>query len=87
MKQNHINQKVQEFINGKKHSTGKVIIKSVEGSYGDTPEEPDTPETPTTPTTPGREYEDPGHEHIYQPPTDKTSLSAPIRRIFGKMKL
>jgi len=77
MKQNQINQKVQESITRIKRSFGKAgtdssknIRKSDDESIGDNQEEPDTPETPATPTTPRREYEDPGHEHIYQPPTD-----------------
>ena len=91
MKQYQINQKVQEIISRKKQSIGKAgtdlsknIRKSDDESFEDTPEEPDTPETPATPNTPRREYEDPGHEHIYQPPTDFPASSGSIKGFLGK---
>jgi len=77
MKQNQKSQQVKNTKTGKKQFHGKEGINSSQNirknddvSSGDTQEEPPNPTTPATPTTPRREYEDPGHEHDHQFPTD-----------------
>lgn len=80
MKHNTKGQQGRDIKTGKKQNFGKEgtnpsqnIRKNDDVSSGDTEEEPPAPTTPATPTTPRREYEDPGHEHVHQPPTDNPS--------------
>ncbi|HEY3369590.1 MAG TPA: hypothetical protein VGK10_02000 [Prolixibacteraceae bacterium] len=69
MKQNQKDQQGKNTKAGDKKNQGRAekssgnIRKNEDLSSGDTPEEP------IPPSTPRREYEDPGHEHVYQPPT------------------
>lgn len=88
MKQDQMNQKEQKYRISKDKIIGKAdtdsthyLRKSDDVSFADIPEEP---ETPATPTTPGREYEDPGHEHTYQPPTDNPAAYGSIKSSLGK---
>jgi hypothetical protein len=58
------------------NSSARNVKKKEDISSGDTKEEPTTPATPTIPSPPDpprREYEDPGHEHTYNPPTANPS--------------
>lgn len=91
MKQNQKGQQGQDTKTGKKQNHGKAgtnspknIRKNNDVSSGDTQEEPTTPTTPATPTTPRREYEDPGHEHIHHPPTDKPSSPESMQGFVGE---
>ena len=94
MKQNQKAQPGQKSKAGEKQDQGKVgnaslksIRKNEDVSSGDTKEEPTTPGTPNTPTPPpppGREYEDPGHEHTYHPPTANPSSAETMRGFVGE---
>ena len=64
MKQNQKGQQGKNTKAGEKKNQGKADSNS-----RNTMKNEDEPKEEPTPATPRREYEDPGHEHVYQPPT------------------
>lgn len=68
------------------NASSKRERKNEDVSSGDTKEEPTTPITPDSPSPPPptrREYEDPGHEHTYNPPTANPSSAESMRGFVG----
>jgi hypothetical protein len=97
MKQAKKGQQGQKTKAGENRNQGKAgdtpskrDRKNEDVSSGDTKEEPTTPSTPGTPNTPTpppptrREYEDPGHEHTYNPPTANPSSAESMRGFVGE---
>ena len=68
MKQIQIGQQGKNTKAGEKKNQGKADnnLRNVISNEDEPREEPIRP-------TPRREYEDPGHEHVYQPPTNPQS--------------
>ena len=69
--------KTGEKKNQAKPDSSKVVRKNEYVSIGDSPEEP------VIPAVPKREYEDPGHEHVYQPPRANPSSTVSIYGYIG----
>jgi len=94
MKQSQKGQQGQKTKAGEKknqrkadNNSSKNVRKNEDVSSGDTKEEPTTPATPNTPTPPApprREYEDPGHEHTYNPPTANPSSTESTHGFVGE---
>jgi hypothetical protein len=68
MKLNIIDQQGQHSKTGEKKKRGKTDL-SKRGRKNEGKPSGDPQEEPIPPNTPRREYEEPGHEHEYQPPT------------------
>lgn len=83
MKQNKKSQQVKTSKTGEKKNQAKQDSSKGVRKKEDIPVS-DSPEEPVIPTTPRREYEDPGHEHVYQPPTANPSPSKSTHGYVGE---
>ncbi|HAH24182.1 MAG TPA: hypothetical protein DCL77_10575 [Prolixibacteraceae bacterium] len=83
MKQNKKGQQGKNAKTGEKKNQGKADLSKGARKHEDV-SVAENPEEPAIPTTPRREYEDPGHEHVYQPPTANPSPSESTHGYVGE---